>query len=338
MTRLFLSRLAGVIAYFAIMIGVGIVGYILIEGWAFHDALYMTVITVTAVGYHEVGALSTAGRNFTMVLLGGGITGLGLWFALVTALLIELDLKGTLLRRRTMKGIEHLRDHVIVCGAGRTGRQVMEELQRSKQPFVLIENRPDRIRAILDDHPNVLILEGDATHDHQLEMSGIRRARGIITCLSADADNLFVCLSARALNRDLTVVARANETETSAKMYRAGASHVVSPNVSSAVYMASVLLRPSVVSFLDVATRSHELDLRLEQSNIGPDSPLAGKTLAEASIPQATGLIVIALMKDSKRDADVVFNPVGSTVLSPGDDMIVMGRPEQLEQLEQLMQ
>jgi voltage-gated potassium channel len=180
-------------------------------------------------------------------------------------------------------------------------------------------------------------VEGDATIDHFLEEAGVQKARGLITCLSADTDNLFVCLTARDLRADLEIVARAYEEETVPKLYRAGANHVVSPNASGAIRMAAFMLRPSVVSFLDVATRSPDLTLRLEQETVTENSPLAGRTLADARIPQNTGLIVIALRKKNPEGAEeaysYVFNPVASTRLDPGDIMIVLGAPEQIRSL-----
>lgn len=319
---------------FGVLTALGTTGYMGIEGWSLADSLYMTVITLTAVGYEEVRPLTSAGRTFTMVLLAGGITWLGTWFALITSLLVELDLTHVFRKRRLMKDLAQLEDHVIVCGAGRTGRQVIEELDSLKTRWVAIERDPARLEAFGASHPEGLMVEGDATHDESLLRAGLERARGLVACLSADTDNLFVCLSARDLKPDLTIVARAYEEETLDKLYRAGATHVVSPNVSGAIRMASVLVRPSVVSFLDIATRSSDLALRLEQAAIPDRSALAGKTLAEARIPQETGLIVIAMRKGGAGpEGRFVFNPVADTRIAPGDELIVLGRTEQIQQL-----
>lgn len=179
-----------------------------------------------------------------------------------------------------------------------------------------------------------MMVTGDATLDVNLIAAGIERATGLVTCLNADTDNVFVCLSARDLNPELTIVARASEVETVDKMYRAGADHVVSPNVSGAIQMASMLLRPEGMSFLDIAARSPGLNLRMEQASIGPDSRLAGLTLMDARIPQQTGLLVIALRKVEDEKHRFVFNPAADTLLEPGDEMIVMGKPEQIAQLK----
>ncbi len=293
----------------------------------------MTVITETAVGFSEVIPLSSSGRTFTMFILAGGVTGLGIWFALITSLIVEMDLKDVLRRRRKMKELQSMSGHIIVCGAGRTGRQVMEELLSLGQDFVVVERDQRRIDWIFEQWPGVLVVSGDATIDVHLTEAGIDRAKGLLTCLSADTDNVFVCLSARDLHPALTIVARALEEETIDKLYRAGASHVVSPNVSGAIRMASMLMRPEVVSFLDVSTRSEGLDLRFEQASIGRASGLVGKSLAEARIPAETGLLVIALRKQAAESHHFVFNPGADAQLDPGDEMIVLGLPEQIERL-----
>ncbi len=333
----FFTRFLWSFALLLVLIVGGTAGYVLIEAQGLRDALYMTVITLTAVGYEEVWPLSHAGRIFTMFLLLGGLTWMGLWFANLTSLFVELDLKDALRRRRNMREIARMKDHVIVCGCGRTGRQVAQELGSMGSDYVIIERDPKRIEQLREFLPDAHVIEGDATHDQVLLEAGLLQAKGLVTCLSQDTDNLFVCLSARDLAATVKIVARAYEEETMDKLYRAGADHVVSPNVSSAIRMASVLLRPSAVSFLDIATRSSDLALRMEQAVIGQKSPVAGKTLMEARIPQRTGLIVIALRKRSDARQDFVFNPVGDTRLDAGDEVIVLGKDEQVAALRELV-
>jgi len=330
----YIRRFVGVLLFLAGLTVAGVVGYMVVEGWSFYDALYMSAITLTAVGYQEVHPLSQAGRYLTMGLLLGGFTWMGVWFAFITSFVIELDLRNVFRTRKIMKAIESLSKHVIICGAGRTGRQVAEEFTAMGREHVVIEHDPERVEQFHAQHPDALVIQADATLDATLEQAGIARAQGLITSLSADTDNLFVCLSARDLNPDLVIVARAYEEGTMSKMYRAGADHVVSPNVSSAVRMASVMLRPSVLSFLDVATRSAELSLRLEEASVDEASPLSGMQLKEARIPEKTGLIVIAVRKVRDGDGRFVFNPVAETRLEPGDDLIVLGSAEQLARLQ----
>lgn len=202
------KRFLGMVILAAAILLAGTLGYMAIEGWGAEDSLYMALITMAAVGYHEIHPLSSAGRLFTGGVLAAGITAMGLWFAFLTFVVIERD------------------------------RRLVEEFHETL--------------------PDLPIIEGDATVDHFLEEAGIAQARGLIACLSADTDNLFVCLSARDLQKDIEIVARAFEEETVSKLYRSGADHVVSPNASGAIRMASFMLRPDVVSFLDVATRSPE--------------------------------------------------------------------------------
>jgi voltage-gated potassium channel len=323
--------------FFGLLVMIGTVGYVSIEGRGLLDSAYMTVITLTAVGYSEVFPLTRDERFFTMALLGAGITWMGVWFALLTSFIVELDLAHVMRTRRISKRISNMKNHIIVCGAGRTGRQVIQELAEMDAPWVAIDRDSARVEGLLALYPEGSVLSDDATHDETLMHAGVKEARGLVSCLSADTDNLFVCLSARDLKPDLTIVARAYEEETMDKLYRAGATHVVSPNVSGAIRMASMLLRPSVVSFLDIATRSSELALRMEQTEIRKDSPVSGKTLAEAQIPQATGLIVIALKKAGEQEGSFVFNPVADTRLAWGDELIVLGTEDQIERLRDFL-
>lgn len=335
------TRFIGTALFFGLILLVGTLGYVRIEGWSWDDALYMTVITLTAVGYDEVHPLSVPGRAFTSLILFGGITGLGLWFAFLTSFIVELDLTNVFRRRRTLKEIKKMKNHVIVCGAGRTGRQVAEELLMAGEAFVVVERDPEKVKELQSLLPDLVIVEGDATVDHFLEEAGIREARGLVACLSADTDNLFVCLTARDLRADIQIVARAYGEETVPKLYRAGADHVVSPNASGAIRMASFMLRPVVVSFLDIATRSPDLTLRMEQAIVSASSPYAGRTLLDAQIPQNTGLIVIGIRKTGAEGASgepsYVFNPQAGTRLDPGDVLIVLGKPEQIDQLRKFV-
>jgi voltage-gated potassium channel len=335
--RVFINRFLGAAVFSTAVLLLGTFGYMAIEGWSGMDAFYMAVITLTAVGFQEVHPLSPAGRVFTAFILAGGITCLGLWFAFLTSFIVELDLAHVFRNRRTLKEIKKMKNHIIVCGAGRTGSQVVEELVMAGETFVVVERDPKKVEQLLGLLPELPVIEGDATIDHFLEEAGIAKARGLIACLSADTDNLFVCLSARDLSANIEIVARAYEEETVPKLYRAGADHVVSPNASGAIRMASFMLRPSVVSFLDVATRSPDLTLRLEQETVHASSPMAGRTLMDAQIPQNTGLIVIAVRKKNPEGSEeeyvYVYNPVATTELEPGDIMIVMGAPDQIKKL-----
>jgi voltage-gated potassium channel len=329
----FVQRFLFAALYLTVVALISTVGYHLLERWSWLECLYMAVTTLTSVGFMEVRPLSDAGRMFTLAVIALGITGLGIWWALTTALIIEIDLGGLLRRRQMSKRIEGLREHYIVCGAGRIGRMVAAEIRRSDHPLVVIENDPGRIAAFSELIPDALVLEGDALKEHTLGSARIESARGLAACLRQDADNLLVCMTARGMKPDLTVVARANDEESVNKIERAGANHVISPVTTGGIRMASALLRPSVVSFLDVTMTGHDIDLRLEEAQVPPTSSLVGKTLAEAQIPRRTGLTVLAIRPGDQPGA-YAYNPGPDVRLQSGDVMIVLGRREQVVRLK----
>lgn len=339
MRQTFLRRLVMVSAFVLVLVAAGTVGFVQL-GWSFSDAAYMTWITLTAVGYGEVRPLSEAGRLLASGLLVGGVTAMGLYWALITSLIVEIDLGDVLRRRQMTSKLEEMNDHVIVCGVGRTGQQVVRELAGGERPFVVVEHdegRAEHVRESLGDDPVVIV--DDATHDETLERARIAEARGLVSALSRDEDNLYVTLSARSLNPDLTIVARAQEEETMNKLYRAGADHVVSPNITGGARMASALLRPNVLSFLDVITGAEGLALRLEEVQLPEGSRLSSMTLEDARIPQKTGLIVIAVHEDGTDPGheELTYNPGPDVRLAAGDVLIVLGTPGQVDRLRALV-
>lgn len=316
----------------------GTIAFLQFPEFSFSDAFFMTVITLTAVGYEEIHPLNDTGRMVATVLLAGGITAMGLWFALITSAFVEMDLAHVFRNRRTMRRIGKMKDHIILCGAGRTGRQVIRELVAAGAPYVVVEIDAEVAELVREIDPRALILEADATNDDSLIEAEIGKARGLLATLSADTDNVFVCLSARDLQPNLTIVARAFDDETTQKLHKAGADHVVSPNIIGGVRMASVLLRPHLVSFVDVVTRTEELALRLEEVEVPHGSPLDGHTLAESAIRRKTGLIVIALRRGADgRDEVLSYNPDPEENIRSGDHLLVLGRPEQMSQLQEFV-
>jgi voltage-gated potassium channel len=312
----------------------GTLGYVVIEGWGFLDALYMVVLTGTTIGYGEVHDLTTAGRVFTIVLM------LISWaFGAVMVGLITYTLVGirfdTLFRRRQMdKRIKHMEDHYIVCGAGKVGRKIMLELLETKVPFVVIEHNRELAEELMLEHPELHIIEGDAADNEVLERANIMEARGLMCALDTDASNLFLCLTARDLNPGLRIVSRANEEDSVHKLEKAGADSVVSPVRIGALRMASSMIRPEVVSFLDVMIHQKDLTLRMEQVNVPAGSSMIGKTLIDAEIPQRTGLMVIAVHQ--KSTDKFIFNPGGAYDIEEGDAFVILGTPEQRQKLESL--
>lgn len=236
---------------------------------------------------------------------------------------------------KTIQRISRLKDHIIVCGAGDTGRTIIQEFVKAGKPFVLIEAKPDVAKDLRDHFPDILMLEGDATKDEVLEEAGISRAGGLITALSLDADNLFVVVSARALNRDMVIISRAVEVNTEHKLYHAGANYVISPNMVEGMRMASVVLRPTVVSFLDVMITGGGLSLQMEEFDIPETSSFHGKRLSELQIPQRTGLIVLAIQRDDNQNWN--FNPSSAFKLNEKDKIIVLGEPEKIDKLRKLL-
>ena len=334
--RPFIGRFAVSLAYFFLVFLIGMVGFRAIEGWPWFDSFYMAVTTVSSVGYMEVHPLSVAGRTFAMFVIAMGVIGLGIWWALMTALIVELDLGGALRRRRKMKHMESLKDHYVVCGAGRVGRMVVREIKNAGLPLVVIEKDPERARQLEDEDGGVLVLNADSTKERVLSEARVETAKGLAACLADDGDNLLVCLTARHLNPGLATVARAFDEQSIERLSRAGADHVIAPTLTGGIRMASTLLRPHVVSFLDSAIVGPGMDLRLEEAMLPAGSPLAGRTLADVRIPQTTGLMVIALQKHGY--GEQTYNPGPQTVLSEGDVMIVLGQEDQVQKLRRYAQ
>jgi len=297
------------------------------------DALYMSVISVTAVGFGEIHPLSDGGRVFTMILLGFSVIGLGLCWAIFAAIFIETDLGGLLERYKMEKKLAETKDHYIICGWGRMGRVIVDEVRNMGFSCVIIEESSEPALASLGNSDNVIVVQGDATKEQTLAKARIDEARGLAACLTDDAENLLLCLTARGMRPDMEIVARAYNEESLDKLRRAGANHAISPTLTGAVRMAATLLRPSVVSFLDAATEGRGLSLRLEEAVIAADSVLVGKTLADARIPQKTGLVVLAMRQQSDESKHAQYNPGPNTILNRGDTMIVLGSEEQIESL-----
>jgi voltage-gated potassium channel len=317
------------VALLALVVGIGTVGYMLIEGWNAWDAFYMTIISVTTVGYREVHNLSRAGQVFTSLLLIGGVGTAFYAFTLVAAGIIESRLQPRFQERRRVRMIDALTDHFILCGAGRIGHIIAEEFRRQHVPFVVIDHDPDAVQAVLE--RGDMAVEADASREDILRRARIDRARGLIAALGTDAENVYAILTARGLRPDLFVIARADSEDAGRKLLQAGASRVVSPYQIGAVQMAQTALRPAVVDFVELATSSASLELAMEQVGIAQGSALAGRSILEANLRQRFGVIVVGIRR---RDGRMDFNPAPDAVMQPGDQLVVLGPPEQLKGLE----
>ncbi len=329
------QHLITVVLFLVILLLAGTFGYSWLEGWTWFDALYMTFISFSTVGFNEIRPLHASGRLFTMLLVLLGMVVIAMLSASVTSWFVRNEL---LIKRKMVKmkqKISRLQNHIIICGAGDTGLTIINEFQQAKKEFVVIEEKAETVSELLEKFPDLYIIEGNATKDEILEEANIRNAGGLITALSLDADNLFVVVSARTLNPKLNIISRAVEKNTESKLYNAGASYVISPNMVEGIRMASVILRPTVVNFLEVMTRGEGLAIQMEEIDIPETSAFSGKSLAEAGIPQRTGLIVLAVrhIKEKKWN----FNPGPDYILTRDDMMIVLGEPEKIEKLRNLL-
>ena len=331
MTASLVRRFGRIVAIGVLLFIVSTVGYMWIEGFPFLDAVYMTIITLSTVGFGEVYPLSPHGRIFTMGVI---VVGVGVATYLFTSLadyIVAGELAGTLKQRRMMQRVNKLREHYIVCGYGRMGMQVAAELHELGLPLVVVDKDP-HVGELCDRH-NIPYVIGDATEDETLYQAGITRARGLVSVLNSDADNVFVVLSARTLNPELMIVARATSEDAEKKLMKAGADRVVSPYSMAGYRIVSLLLRPNVVHFLDTALRSRDLELWLEEIEIAENSPLVGKTLEEAAIRSRTGANILAIIRPTEHRL-VDWSP--SLRLQSGDILIVLGRQEQIAALAEL--
>lgn len=307
----------------------GTLGYAWLEGWEFVDGLYMTVITVGTVGYSEVRPLSTGGRLYTMllILLSTGVMVYAT--AALTALILEGELFGLLKRKRMNKLIKTLSGHYVVCGDSRIGQHIIEELGRIDQPFVVVEREPEKVDALLA--RNILAVLGDATADATLLEAGIDRAKGLATTLNTDADNLFVVLTARRLNRNLRIIAKALDEATRDKLQQVGADGVVLPQSIGGMRMASELLRPNVVGFLDMMLRNKEQTIRVEEIRIQDGSAAIGETLAGSGVTRTAGASLIALRRATE---PYRFAPDPETRLMADDLLIMLGNAQVIRELD----
>ena len=311
-----------------VVLFIGSFGFMLIEHWDFLDSLYMTIITITTTGFEEVHPLTHPGRIFTIVLLVLGIGSIAYTGGRAAQLLIENQI---IRRRRMSKKLEELKDHYIVCGYGRMGKYICEELTSAKVNFIVVDNKPDKIDRLID--MNYLYINGDATSDEVLTTAGIMNAKGLVAVLSNDAENVFTTLSAKALNPNLYVVARAVEEETESKLKKAGANRVVKPYEIGGNRMAELLLRPGVIEFIDVVARERSADLSMEEFAVSEKSKLIGKTLAESPIRKDLNIIIVSI---NKMKGGYIYNPKSSTIIENDDKLIALGENANLIKLSKL--
>lgn len=319
-TRLF-RTLFGIV----LVLVTGTLGYRLIEGWPFLDGFYMTVITITSIGYGETHPLSTEGRIFTLFIIAIGIGVVGHALVSVSRWLIEGEVVKVFTRRRSMKAIQKIRDHFIVCGFGRMGSFVCNEFHARGIPFVVVENIPEIQDKI--NQNGYYLSPGDATDEDVLMAARIKTARGLVSTLNSDASNVYVVLTARELNPDLQIIARAGEEDAEKKLIRAGASRVISPYRIGGMRMVMGILKPTVMSFLEVAMDHKQLNVELEEVRVAKNSAYSGKKLVDTDIRKELNLIIIAIKKP---DGRMVFNPGPNTIIEDEDLLITLGENKDL--------
>lgn len=315
-----------------ILIGVfllGTIGYILIEGWSIADAVYMTVITLATVGFGEVNPLSDGGRIFTSLLIMLGVGTFAYGLGTLVDYVVNVELTGELRRRRMIRTLDKLQGHVIVCGFGRVGQHSADALLQNRRTVVVVDNNPERVERA--QAAGCLAFLGDATHDDTLRQVGVDRASGLLICTGNDSYNLFIVLSARALNPTMAIVTRSVEPENESKMIRAGANRVISPYQIGGRRMANAFLRPNVAEFLEGVSLDSGQELWIEEVIIEPRSPLIGKSLRQSDMRRRIGVTLLGILRQSG-----LVQPVADAVFAGGDRLIVIGTQAQIDALAAL--
>jgi len=307
------------------------IGYMLILDVSFIDALYMTIITISTVGYREVTDMNTLGKIFSIIVIVTSISILGYLLSVIFRVISEGTINQNWRKHKMQKEIEKLKHHIIVCGSGETGIHVIKQLLLKDVSFVVIENDENAIETL--QQMNVNYIFDDATKEEVLVEARVAQARGLITCLAKDADNVFVVLTARELNPKLHIIARAHEQRSDLKLRRAGANNTVSPDEIGGKKMASLMLNPQVQFFVDNIIDTKNISIDMEEVAINEGSELIGKKLKDAKISERAGLIVLAIRKGEDQ---FIFNPKANEILECDDKMLVVGSKEQISVLREM--
>jgi voltage-gated potassium channel len=314
------------------IIGFGTGGYFFIEHMPLFDAFYMTMISISTVGFSEIVPLTTLGRTLTIIIIVLGISVGTYTIGIIARWFVEGELRKIFGRRKLQKQIHELKNHFIICGYGRIGRIICSELHEDRLDFVVIEQDVSAIADLEDE--KYLYLQMDATSEDALLAAGIMKARGIVTAVNSDANNVFISLTAKGLRPDIVILARASEEKNEQKLRKAGATYVVSPYSMGARRMAQILKRPTVVDFIDIATMGNKLGLLMEEARVGTYSKFIGKNLIDSRLRQDFGVIIVAIKKMS---GEMKFNPIPSDTLEAGDVIVVIGKKDDLKRMSAVM-
>lgn len=317
---------------FALLLVLGTLGYMILLKVSLVDALYMTVITISTVGFGEVGTTSAFSEIFSILMIFLGVGVVGYAFTTVVAMLVEGKLRDLWKGSKMDKKISALDEHYIICGSGELADVIIEKFIKENLDFLVITDD----RADLDDysHHNILVIEGQATEEEVLEKAGISRAKGLIAALPSEVDNIVTVLTARNLNKDIYIIANSISKSGSQKLMKVGANKTMSAVEISGKRIASLMIKPNIISFLDVVTKVGDIEMDLEEVIVKKGSYLENKDLIAAQIPNKTGLIVLAIKRN--KDKKMLFNPPGNYIFEIGDALIVLGREEQVEKLRNL--
>jgi voltage-gated potassium channel len=314
-----------------VLTAAGTVGFHFIEHWSWFDSFYMVVITLSTIGYSEVHTLSQAGREFNIVLITSGVALVFLMIGALTQALLEFELLRVFGKRRMEREVANLKNHYIICGAGRVGNSVARELSLKPCPFVIVESDE---RSVSDLDPKWLVLIGDAASEKTLRDAGIERATGLVAATTTDATNIYIVLTARGLNPRIKIIARASEERAEKHLKTAGADAVISPYAAAGHRIAQSFLRPHLLDFLDIASdRSGSYQMLIEEIKISPESPLAGTTVGSSGIHHKFGIMILAIRH---ADGNTRFNPEAPEPIQGNDHLIAMGETPQLAKLETL--
>jgi voltage-gated potassium channel len=322
-------RLILIVCIPMVLILAGMVSYHFLEGWSLFDALYFTVVTLTTIGYGDITPRTEGGKAFTIVFALGGVFTLFYLAADFIRAVITGEVRTLLGRQRMERALAELKDHLIVCGYGRMGRLVCKEFSTQGVDFVVIERNIDVLEEFAV--PHGIALHGDATSDEVLKSAGVERARALVTVVPSDSDNLYITMSARLLNERLFIVSRAETENAEQKLTRAGADRVVSPYVIGGSRVAHAVLRPTVVDFIDLATRTEHFDLQIEETQVAAGSALVGQTLRDSQVRERFGVMIVAIKKPS---GQMVYNPPGEARIEAEDILIALGQRQQLDALD----
>lgn len=321
------------IAPLLLILFLGPIGYMLLENTSFLDGLYLTVITITTVGYGDIVPIHPSGRLFTVLLVFSGVGYVMYLFGTITDAMVEGGWRKIVERRKMHKKIAQLHDHYIVCGFGRIGMEICSILQENNRPFVVIERDEDVVKEI--EGLGYFELMGEASDDDILLDAGIKQARGLIAVVSSDADNLYITLTARGLNPDLFILSRSSGARgVGRKLARAGASRVISPYSIGARRMAQLIVRPTVIDFIDLAMQASELGLRMEELVVSVNAKIVGKKLLESGLRKKYDVIVVAIKRG---DEPMIFNPKPEETIMSGDILIVLGNSDHITALEKVI-